>query len=189
MFVDPTKNKVKLGQQFVQVIKEDANGVPIEEAVYYLSDNAVTVDVFKRLLTAKADTVYIRSDFMRDPVSRKSFLMTEYLYTNPSTSATTRSVELKELNGQQALFNANNNGSFTAEIVDGKIKLCDVGCSDCQCTGCLNGFAHDSNLGICTICAPGCKVCAANDQTTCTTCADGSFKNSSNMCEPCAPGC
>lgn len=84
---------------------------------------------FEKPITLPAGTVYVKSMIWKNAAG-KDFLLNEYVRTN-SNSTTSRIVNVTEVNGEQAVFNNENNGSFTAEMVDGKIKLCAPGCKDC----------------------------------------------------------
>ena len=93
-----------------------------------------------------------------------------------------RIVNITEVNGEQAVFNNKYSGSFTAQIVNGEVEVCDPGCSDCDCTACMEGYVLDSSTGSCRKCGIGCSGCTVDAPTTCTGCMAGSFLNASNLC-------
>ena len=97
---------------------------------------------FKKPITLKTGVTYIKSMVWKNTAG-KSFLLNEFNRANQNGSVSLV-VNVTEVNGEQAVFNSKNNQSFTAQLVDGKIKLCAPGCSDCECTACLDKYALDA---------------------------------------------
>ena len=187
---DPANIKVNVGEEMVHVLQlHNSTGEPIKDVVFYLPQNTVALMAFEQPIVVPANTVWIRSQVYLDPFSYQNFLLSEYVWTNPNNSATWRVVNVSEVNGQQAVFNNKFNGSLSATIVNGQIQLCAPGCTDCECTSCLSGFALDASTSTCRKCAPGCSGCSPGDTAVCTGCFYGLFLNASSMCQLCDAGC
>lgn len=92
-------------------------------------------------------------------------------------------------------------------VVDGEVKLCALGCSDCStgaCSSCLDGYVFDETTTICYQCPAGCSACNADNPNSCSACLDGSFlsgtecllcdsscttcKDFATSCQTCLPG-
>ena len=92
-------------------------------------------------------------------------------------------------------------------VIDGQVKLCPPGCSDCStgvCTACSSGYSFDSTSAICYLCDAGCTYCSATDSASCTACSEGYFlsgiscltcdincitcSGSASSCQNCMPG-
>jgi hypothetical protein len=81
---------------------------------------------------------------------------------------------------------------ITGTVVDGEIKLCPIGCSDCSsgtCTGCLNSFVFDSSTSKCYRCGQNCLSCSDTNYTLCSSCIVGSFLSNSSACLACDRSC
>ena len=95
-----------------------------------------------------------------------------------------------QLSKAQAVFNNEWNGTFSGEIINNKVKICPPGCSDCNCSTCLNGYVNDPVSGGCLKCAAGCLSCYAYNTTRCTSCRAGTyFDMASTSCIPCNETC
>lgn len=115
------------------------------------------------------------------------------LVASMSTDGTndTYSVTQVEVSAQQANFNNNSKPGITGYIVNGTIKLCSAGCSDCtsgDCTSCLSGFALDTSTANCIICALNCLSCSSSDPKNCSSCRSNSYLSGSS-CLPCNASC
>jgi hypothetical protein len=99
-----------------------------------------------------------------------------------------------QVSAKQAQLNGGSSGGpgITGTVVDGVIKLCTPGCSDCSsgiCTGCLNTFVFDSSASKCNRCGQNCRSCSNTNFTLCTSCIVGSFLSSTSACLPCDRSC
>jgi proprotein convertase subtilisin/kexin type 5 len=130
---------------------------------------------------------WVRSIISTSPQNNNTYLFTELV--NKAANPYTRLVKVREINAQAAELNSNNNALCQSEIVDGKVKLCPRGCTNCECTSCISGFVYDSSSKSCFACAPGCIECDSTVLTKCTYCYPGYFKNSTNNCQPCQAPC
>lgn len=99
----------------MHLTKVDGSGVPTNDVVYYFKQGKVTLHVYDKTITVPADTVWVRSQIWRNSTSTVNYLLSEYIWTDPqSANNKKRIVNASEVNGQQAVFNSENNGSFTA---------------------------------------------------------------------------
>lgn len=98
-----------------------------------------------------------------------------------------------EVTPQQANLNSNSAGQgITGTVVDGKIKLCSPGCSDCSsgsCAGCQDGYAYDSTATSCVKCGQNCRACSSSNSAVCSSCIVGSYLSNSSTCLPCDRRC
>jgi len=180
---EPAFIRVNVGEDVVHVLQLDnSTGEPKKDIIYYIDQNTVSLMAFEQAIVVPANTVWVRSQVYLDPFTAESFLFSEYVWTDVNSSKTWRGVNVSEVNGQQAVFNNKYNGSFSAQIINGQIQLCAPGCSDCECSTCLSGYAIDTQTSSCRRCAPGCSGCSSTDTTICDGCFYGSFLNSSSNC-------
>ena len=83
------------------------------------------------------------------------------------------------------------NKPISSIIVDGKVKLCSVGCSECAsgtCSACLDGYSYDSDTAICFVCPAGCYECDPANPNSCSSCLDGSYLDGTS-CLTCDDAC
>jgi len=100
-------------------------------------------------------------------------------------------VTQRQVTASQANLNSNSNQGVTGYMVNGQIKLCPPGCSDCSsgtCTSCMTGFAFDSSASICYTCGLNCINCVPSNPNNCSSCMAGAYL-SSNTCLPCSTTC
>lgn len=123
---------------------------------------------------------------------KKINILVESIGVGNNTNQVT--VVMIQVTPQQANLNNNNDGgqTITGTVVDGKIKLCSPGCSDCSsgtCVGCLKGYAFDSTSSLCTKCGQNCVSCTSSNNLVCSSCIVGSYLSNSSTCLPCDKNC
>jgi hypothetical protein len=111
----PANVRVNLGEEFLHITKVDGSGVPTNDVVYYFQKGKVALQAFNQPVTLPAATVWVRSQIWRNSTTHINYLMSEYLWTDPNSATNTkRIVNVSEVNGQQAVFNSQNTGAYTA---------------------------------------------------------------------------
>ena len=147
------------------------------ESLYYLALNTKSIPVFNRSI--QGDQAWIHSDIVTN--SSGTFLYEEMIQSKYSSSyygslvSSNRIVNVSEITKEMGYFNLQHNGSYTAEVRNGKLLICPPGCSDCNCTSCLSGFRYDNETGICVKCRTGCSSCS--NSSTCLSCFEGHHYN------------
>lgn len=115
-----------------------------------------------------------------------------YVLAQCNTNSTRPVVELWQVLASQASGGAPTEDlGVTQTVIDGQVKLCPPGCSDCStgvCTSCTEGYVHDPNSFSCFMCPAGCTKCLASNPNSCSACLDGSYI-SGTECLPCDPAC
>ena len=108
-----------------------------------------------------------------------------------ATESSANLIQVEEITAATALLTTSvgeNSESGTASVmVDGEVKICSPGCTDCGdgvCADCSHGYVFDSASTLCYECAENCKTCDVNNQNKCYTCFDGAYL-SGNECLPC----
>lgn len=117
---------------------------------------------------------------------------TLYVLAQCNTVATTPLVKLWQITSTQAAGgDPTEDLGMSQTVIDGQVKLCAPGCSDCSsgaCKACSDGYIFDSDSSTCFICPAGCTVCSASDPNSCSACIDGAYL-SGTECLPCDPIC
>jgi hypothetical protein len=90
--------------------------------------------------------------------------------------------------------NLDDKSPVTGIVKDGKIYLCEPGCSDCStgvCISCKEGYVLDAIVNACKKCGPGCKVCDSADSNKCSVCYEGLYQENpyQYICKACDPNC
>lgn len=81
--------------------------------------------------------------------------------------------------------------SMGTVVIEGQVKLCAPGCSDCStglCTACNSMYVFDSDAATCYQCGLDCTVCSAGNPNSCSACVNGAYL-SGTQCLACKPTC
>ncbi len=117
---------------------------------------------------------------------------TLYVLAQCNTVATSPIIKRWQIMPTQASGGAaTDNLGMSQTVVDGKVKLCAPGCSDCSsgvCSACSDGYIYDSDSSTCFVCPAGCTVCSASDPNSCSVCIDGAYLSGTD-CLPCDSKC
>lgn len=186
---DATKFYMDISERFLYVrqLNNTANESNIpHEFAYYLKEETIPVLVYDRVIGFNPDLTWVKSLVM--PANDgKNYVLSEF---TQGSAPSNRVVYASEVNGEQASLNSDSSSNVIAEIVNGKVKLCPPGCSDCLCTDCISGYVKDTTTSSCRPCPPGCLTCNSDNNEVCGSCIVGAFVNyTTSTCDPCDPKC
>ena len=154
-----------------------------DEIIYGIQENIILSEAlrYKIPATEEADWIATHLSLQSDGSLSITTRFTE-------SSATVVKVEEKE--AVISLLSVAMGDEDASVVIDGKIKLCDRGCKNCdangECKSCANRFVLKSDT--CLPCAENCKKCAASNQEKCTSCIKGAYL-SDNSCFACDSNC
>lgn len=155
------------------------------EYAYYLQQDTIPVLIKNKNIADSEHAKWIRTIIKTIDSTGDLYIMKQI------TTAGKVIVELLEVSAGLMALKSEGASSVSGVLVDGEIKLCTPGCSDCSsgsCTTCMTGFVLDSSTSTCFICGPNCLTCSSTNPLSCTTCVSGAFLKSAT-CQPCDVTC
>lgn len=196
---DPSLSFLSLEDNWVYV--RQLTGAGSQEIVYAIVADTVPVEANRRNISS--------SDLSCDQYKMRVIANgTLYVLTQCSNVTASPVVKLWQLVPTQT-----SGGSAAEEmgmsqvVIEGMIKLCAPGCSDCStgvCAACNDGYVFDSDSAVCYLCPPGCSACSVSNPNACSACLSGSFlsgtscllcdatctscSGSATSCQSCLPG-
>ena len=124
------------------------------EYAYYFSQNVAALEVFQRFLS-DTDIRTWRETLI---VQRNTQIFIVNQQNVTSTQEKKVSVVQEQVSSLQAQINSQST-TYTTQIIRGQLQICPIGCADCICTSCLDGYTFDSDSRSCKICPGNCRKC------------------------------